>query len=377
MKLLYMMNSDRGGMADYGLYQALALRDQNVDVTFLCSPGYIHQEKLQGITVIPQLYSIESRKIGKIKRRVNWISKLVGDIKTLCQVSEEVRPDTILFSSYYEYLSPLWAWRIRGLKKKMPMQIASVIHDPVRNFQVGPKWWHEWSIREAYSFLDHAFLHEKIGIPFSEDKTFLIPQGIYQYPEPSKERWKVLSKLNIPTDSLVLLSFGFIRDGKNLDLLIQSLKELPKCHLIIAGHEQSGSQKGIEYYQSLAEKAGVKDRCHWQTKFIPDQEAADLFNASDLIALTYSASFRSASAVANIAARYRKPVIASGGQGNLQKIVKDYCLGIWVEPDSQEAIIDGVQDFTRNPPLPDYHRFIEENSWERNARIVKDAFLHR
>lgn len=358
-----MMNSDRGGMADYGFYQAMALKASGVEVIFLCSPDYLHRAKLSGMEVFPLLSS-------SARGKIQLIHKLLGDISVLCRLAMKKKPDVILFSSYYEYLSPLWAWKLRRLKKRIPIKIASVIHDPIRDFQVGPKWWHEWSIREAYSFLDHAFLHEDEKIPFPKEKTSIIPQGIYSYPQPRKSREETLQDLNIPPDSYVLLSYGFIRDGKNLDILIQSLKHHKDCYLIIAGKEQSESQKSLEYYRDIADKEGVATRCRWITRFITEEESADLFHAVNLVCLTYSSAFRSASAVLNLAVHYQRPVIASSGKGNLKSVVQNYQLGIWVEPDSLDEIINGIQKFRNSPEIPEYERYCRENSWERNAEIV-------
>ncbi len=363
MKLLYFMNSDRGGMADYGLHQALALRDQGVEVLFLCSPEYIHREKLSGIRVVPTLHPQKSGKLALVR-------KLLGDIKVLCTVAQNEKPSAILFCSYYEYLAPLWAWKLRRLKKQLHLKIASVIHDPIRDYRVGPAWWHEWSIREGYTFLDVAFLHEDESIPFSKGTIQKIPQGIYSYPAPDKNPFDVKQSLGIPSDALTLLSFGFIRDGKNLDLLIESLKDFQNAHLIVAGREQSSSQKSVSDYQKLAEQFGVGQRCHWITRFIDERETANLFHASDLVVLTYSGRFRSASAVLNLAVHYRKPVIASGGRGNLKSCVQEYSLGIWVEPDSMQSIQEGIKSFLTQPPEPQFKRYCSENSWEKNAEIV-------
>jgi hypothetical protein len=105
-------------------------------------------------------------------------------------------------------------------------------------------------------------------------------------------------------------------------------------------------------------------------RFVAEEEVGNFFAAADVALLTYSAKFRSASGVLNTAVHFQKPCLASSGQGNLQGVVRDYGLGMWVEPDSEEAITQGLRDLLQRPPTPDWDRYGKENSWSRNAQLV-------
>jgi hypothetical protein len=86
--------------------------------------------------------------------------------------------------------------------------------------------------------------------------------------------------------------------------------------------------------------------------------------------LTYSKDFRSASGVLNVAAWFRKPCLASSGQGNLKTMVERYALGVWVEPDSAETIVEGLRRWETGLPAPNWEQYAADNSWERNAQLV-------
>jgi len=146
-------------------------------------------------------------------------------------------------------------------------------------------------------------------------RTTVIPHGPYRFPEPRESKESARRRLQLPEQAFVGLSFGHIRDGKNLDLTIKAMTELPAFHLVVAGKEQSSSQKPITYYQDLARSLNVDARCHWIHGHIPAEDVGNLFTASDLVLLTYSQNFRSASGVLNAAVAYRKPCIASSGGG--------------------------------------------------------------
>jgi glycosyltransferase involved in cell wall biosynthesis len=178
---------------------------------------------------------------------------------------------------------------------------------------------------------------------------------------------------------VVFLAFGQIRDGKNLDLFLRAMPRLPEnVKLLVAGKGDSGSSRPAAYYQKLAEELGVADRCRWDIRRIPDEEVGDIFAACDVVLVTYSAKFRSASGVLNAAVSARKPVLASSGPGPLKTVVEKYELGVFVKPDDAEEILRGASKLVPSSATgkcefelqPDWTRYERENSWEENARRV-------
>lgn len=123
----------------------------------------------------------------------------------------------------------------------------------------------------------------------------------------------------------------------------------------------------------LAKRLGVEGRCTWVVDYVSEEEAANLFTASDAVLLTYDRTFRSASGVLNVAARYRRPVIASSGAGSLRSVVQRYGLGVWVEPDDADALASGFKDWLVSPPSPQWGDYNEDNSWHKNAQVVARA----
>lgn len=104
----------------------------------------------------------------------------------------------------------------------------------------------------------------------------------------------------------------------------------------------------------------------------------DIFAACDVVLVTYSAKFRSASGVLNAAVSARKPVLASSGSGPLKSVVEKYHLGVFNEPDNPEEILRGASKLVPSSATgkcefelqPAWERYERENSWEENARIV-------
>ncbi|MGA7931976.1 MAG: glycosyltransferase family 4 protein [Kovacikia sp.] len=374
MKLLYYAPASYGGIADYAHEQANALVELGIEVTLLCPPGYPigKGEKYQIVQILQEIAHPNPGAHRWVKA-LHFIKTVLANFSRLADYIERQQFQSVLLGSYLEYFAPLWSGRLRQLASS-GVVFGAVVHDPVRNFVVGPLWWHRWSIACGYSFLREAFVHYPIQLdtvqPMPHLRTTVIPHGTFQFPVAGRSRAATRRRLQLPADARVMLAFGHIRDNKNLDLIIQAMAQFPDVYLLVAGKEQSSGQKPVAFYQTLATTWQVAARCRWQVEFIPESEVANLFEASDLVLLTYSQTFHSASGVLNTAVSYRKPCLASGGEGALGAVVQHYQLGIWVEPDEVSALARGIQTWLEDALTPQWERYLAEQSWMQNAKQV-------
>ena len=384
MRLLYHIPYVNGGMADYAFFQAAALAEAGAEVTLLCAdsregPWWRLPASSRPYTLLPRLRGVQARpSLPRPVRQALYATDLVRDGWTVAAEARRGGFTRVLFGVFYEYIAPLWAPPLRRLAEAGKVVFGSVVHDPARDHVVGPRWWHRYSTACGYSFLRDAFVHAPITLdtirPMPRLRTTVIPQGLYAFAPARRTRAEVRAALDLPPDAPVLLSFGHIRDGKNLGLVLQVLADFPDLHLVVAGKEQSGGQKPAAFYQQAAAELGVSGRCCWVNRFIAEDEIGDLFAAADLLLLTYSARFRSASAVLNVASVYRVPCLASSGDGALRQAVQTYGLGLWIDPDSADAIRAGLRQW-RAGGLPEarWDDYAADTSWRRNAEIVLQA----
>lgn len=369
MKVTIFMDLGSGGVADYAHAQATFLAAQGADVDMLCTPDFLASRD-PGYKTSPILKDWRGPggdKLSKARRALD----LVGNFRMLADHVMHHSPDAVL-TQFSEYLSPFWAPRLRRLRRGGTV-FASVLHDPVRDYQVGPRWWHERSVRDAFSFLDVVFVHtlDPISVPGTAEVKW-IPHGLFAFPDPTTPRDEVRRKLNVPDDATLALSYGYLRDNKNLDLGIEAVARSPGVHLLVAGRDQSTRNKPVEHYQQLAKSLGCADRVHWMNRFISEAETADLMTASDVLLLTYSRSFMSWSGVLSLAARYRLPAIVSAGTKTLGALVERFKTGVNVEPDSITAIQKGLVTWADLNAAPDWDGYQAEMSWARNAELVME-----
>jgi glycosyltransferase involved in cell wall biosynthesis len=575
-----------GGIAEHAHYQARAFSkssNPSVEVVVLCSPDFLNGRKVDygKIPVFGFQFSVSSRVVGRIGALLDRSLKLIGDQWRLAWEVMKRRPNAVLLASYSEYLSPFWVWPHWVLSKCFGVVYVANLHDPVRDYVVGPKWWHDLSVRMAYWPIRVGVVHQKLPKPSPVPKHVHVveaPVGVYDlqelvvdplairagwgvggrvapedrrsapeeldhephephephegfeprmtrmgtdmeeeaglrfasqagaaFPNPStselardsentsltrsasspasaaaldsasladgghsRSEWsgdfegpsssslgsgpsKTLPARasGVPTSAsssvpmsfdsfapahlapaglpsavsraaaqppgcglnsgetkqvpcsvtapkaqaldsgrssldasapadVVFLAFGFIRDNKNLDLVIRALVENPKAFLVVMGKAQSQKDKPVEFYRNLAEELGVAERVRFFDEFVPDEKLAGYFSAADVVVLTYDKTFHSQSGVLNVAARARRPVLASAGESPLKECVESFNLGVFVEPDDLDALKKGMKMVARGERLeasqePDWEGYEKFASWDVNVEKILEA----
>jgi glycosyltransferase involved in cell wall biosynthesis len=379
MRLLYFAPFAFGGLADYAREQAAALGRRGIEVDLLCPPGLSTppDAPFRRRAELADIARTEPTA-GRLGRAWRFFSLTVGHHRTLARIIRQEKHRHVLFSAYGEYFAPFWSGPLRSAALA-GVTFGAIVHDPVRDARHGPTWWHRRAIAEAYSFLRHAYVHEAIELdtvrPVPGLRTSVLPHGPYRFKTTVPARAEARAQLSLPADAPVLLAFGHIRDGKNLDRVIEALVELPEVHLVVAGAALSSGQRPAAYYQTWAERNGVASRCRWHIRHISEEETGLFFAAADFVSLTYSRSFRSASGVLNAAVQFARPCLASSGASPLRGAVERYGLGVWVEPDDTAALVAGLQRLLIDGVQPRWEDYARENSWERNAEVVATSLF--
>ncbi|MGE8430208.1 MAG: glycosyltransferase [Sphingobacterium sp.] len=154
--------------------------------------------------------------------------------------------------------------------------------------------------------------------------------------------------LKIAEEDKVVLFFGFIRQYKGLDLLLEALansrvRELG-VKLLLAGEFYGDPAP----YLNLIKKYKLEEFIFMHTDFIPNQEVGRYFSAADCVVLPYRSATQSG--ITQVAYHFDLPMIVSN-VGGLPELVQDGYVGYVVEPDAGQ-IADGIFSF--------YHHYKEE-----------------
>lgn len=361
-----------GGLAEHVYYQGRALVEAGVSVHCIAAHNFLNGRPC-AFPVERVLRGAGHGQGSRLQRRLSSAFNLIADQVRLAVIIFTKRPALVLLDSYVEYLAPVWIWPHIILGRLLGQAYWANLHDPVRSHRIGPVWWHALSVRLAYVPLRGVLIHDKPPSPSpipSRISIEQVPVGVYDLLPPRHTREEIRQGWGAPPTARVFLAFGYVRDGKNLDLAIRALREVPEAYLVIAGSVASAKDRPFSFYQQLANELGVASRIVFREGFVSDQDLADYFEGTDYTLLTYASSFHSQSGVLNVAARARRPVLASSAPSPLLVSVRTFQLGIAIEPDSAEAVVTGMRTLVSTPPTPDWEAYHEAASWGANAKAI-------
>jgi len=364
-----------GGLAEHTFYQARALKKTGAEVICLVAPAFLNRRQTPFETVVCLNSPAKAGGPVLVKKIRMVLSILFNRLALAWQILKR-RPDLVLLDSFVEYGAPLWIWLEWLMARVLHVRYAANLHDPVRNYQVGPVWWHKLSVHLAYLPLDLVLVHDHLPNPSPVPtgiKICQVPVGVYDLSSPTIVREETRRIWGANPDQKIFLSFGFVRDGKNLDLAIRALPSVPEVFLVIAGAVASSKDKPFIYYRELAKIEGVSDRVTILEGFVSDVALSNYFLAADFVLLTYSSAFHSQSGVLNIAVRARLPVIASASPSPMLESVKRFDLGVTIDPDRVETIVKGIRQLLEKKLCPRWEDYEAFADWDANAQGLLKA----
>lgn len=374
MRVLFYLYFPAGGIGRYTARLMPELSALGATVEAAVVPEFEWQTS-DGYSVWPQLRSISHSSV--LRRKARFLIGQFVNPRRLAARSRTWKPDVVHICNVNHLSYPTWE---HSFPHNGP-RLAVSVHDVQRQQGILFKPWEAWQLRRFYRRADVLFVHSQsqadelmqwAAVP--EHRICLVPHGPYEYPNPTESGSAVRSRLGIPQDVSLGLAFGQVRDEKRIDRLIQALQhQTDDVHLLIAGKCPPG-HRTIESYRRLATNLGVQARVHFEDRFVPDQEVANLFEASDWAALTYEVSFTSQSGVLSSAVHCRVPILATPTP-SFRESLERYSIGVLCADDSVDAISDGIGQLQSQPTTAwDFDGYVVANSWAENARRTLEAY---
>ena len=176
--------------------------------------------------------------------------------------------------------------------------------------------------------------------------------------------------LGMDPDARILLFFGFVRDYKGLDVLLDAMPRIAQetgATLLVLGEFYAGRKSTEEHVARLH----LQDSVTLNDAYVPDERVGLYFSAVDAIVLPYRTATQSG--IVPIAYQLERPVICSD-VGGLAEIVLDGETGLIVPPAQPDALSDAVRRFydesLEERFLPAIQREKSKYSWARMAEAV-------
>jgi len=331
----------RGGLAAYNERLAKAFQQQGHEVSIytfrLQYPGFLFPGKTQ-YSDAPPPKDLKIEVLVNSINPFNWIK--VG------RAIQRSRPDLVIIKYWLPFMAPCLGTIARIARGNGHTKVISIIDNIIpHERRVGDKLLSKYFVKSCDAFIAMSRSVMETMKMFDDKKpTVYCPHPLYDNFGAiiSKEEAKV--KLNLELNTNYLLFFGIIRPYKGLDMLLDAfyderLRKYP-LKLIIAG----------EYYQDpqpildLIEKYKLKNRIISVNRFIPDQDVAAYFCASDIVVQPYKSATQSG--ITQIAYHFNKPMIVTN-VGGLPEMVPNGEVGYVVDTVPKQ-IADAIVDYYEN-----------------------------
>ena len=171
-------------------------------------------------------------------------------------------------------------------------------------------------------------------------KVRCIPLGISNSPSIVSKAY-ARGKLGLPQDKTILLSFGAPHSGKNIEIVVKAVKEVPSVFIVHTGTQafSLGSNP-----KRLTEEYGLGDRTAIFDYYVKEEEKPLFFAAADVLILSYTKVFKSTSSMLWETAKYKLPVISSDAN-TLGEMVWEYNLGLLFEAENTDSLVDAIRRF--------------------------------
>lgn len=326
----------RGGIAafDERLARQYQAEGHEVElVTFtLQYPSFLFPGKTQ--------YSEEPAPEGmKISRLVNSINPFSW-LKAGRYIKRQ-KPDLVVTAFWLPFMAPALGATLRCAKRK-GMKRVGMLHNLIpHEHRPGDKLFSRWFVgsNDAFVTLSKSVLEElNLFDPQGKKPRTFSPHPLYDHYGATLGRKEALDLIGLRESQRYVLFFGFIREYKGLDLLLDAMADERMVRLgvklIVAG-EFYGDPKP---YRDRIARLDIGDRVVMHTDFIPDHEVNRYFCAADLVAQPYKNATQSG--VSQIAYHFEKPMLVTN-VGGLPEIVPNEKAGFVVEPDAQQ-IADAI-----------------------------------
>jgi glycosyltransferase involved in cell wall biosynthesis len=282
------------------------------------------------------------------------------------------KPDLIIVRYWIPFLAPSLGTICRIAKSNKHTKVISIVDNMIpHEKRLGDSQFTSYFAKSVDGFLA---MSQKVANDirrFSDKPLIISPHPIFAHFGNPISKSAARNILGIQEDEKVILFFGFIRQYKGLDLLINAMATAPlkriTIKLMIVGEFYEDAQP----YHDLIKNLGLEERIILYTQFVPDHEVKTYVCSADFIIQPYRNATQSG--VTPLAYHFEIPMLVTN-VGALADTVPDGKVGFVVEP-TVNAIANGIVQLYEKGShyfIPHIKEEKKKYSWEKMA----DNFLN-
>jgi D-inositol-3-phosphate glycosyltransferase len=311
-------------------------------------------------------------KINRTINSVNPLSWLLTGRKI-----KKLNPDKVIFCYWMAFIAPCFgtiARIVRSPKTEIVALIHNMIpHEPTILDKLFPKYF--VNAMDGFVAMADSVIEDVKHFDANSKPKIVSPHPIYDHYGALLDKKDAAIKLGLYDQNAYILFFGFIRQYKGLDLLLEAfaderLRKFP-LKLIVAGE----FYENPEPYLSQIAKLKLGNFVELRTVFIPDSEVRNYFSVADIVAQPYRTATQSG--VSQIAYHFEKPMLVTN-VGGLAEIVPHGKVGYVVDVEPAQ-IADALVDFYENKRADEFIENIKTEklkyAWSQMTEAINNLMV--
>ena len=361
----------RGGLAAFNERLAYQLQQQGHEVVIysfsLQYPSFLFPGKTQ-FTDEPAPAGLKILTTVNSVNPLNWLS--VG-----ARMNKE-KYDLIIVKYWLPFMGPTFGTILRKAKRNGHTRVLCVVDNIIpHEKRAGDKPFTKYFIKAVDAFVTMSKDVLKDVKTFTDKPAFFTPHPVYDSYNEAVSKQAACEHLQLEPDKKYILFFGFIREYKGLDLLLEAMGDerirAAGIELLAAGEYYN---KEVEINNNrIIETLKLQSRVHLKTDFIPNGEVRYYFSAADLVVQPYKHATQSG--ITQIAFHFEKPMVVTN-VGGLAEVVPDGKVGFVAEP-NPGSIADAILKFYEPNSIPNLHEHILEEkkkyTWGTFTEVMMKA----
>lgn len=361
----------RGGLAAFNERLAYQLQQQGHTVVIysfsLQYPSFLFPGKTQ-YTDEPAPQGLNIKTVVNSVNPLNWLS--VG------AAMNKENFDLIIVKYWLPFMGPAFGTILRRARRNDHTRVVCIVDNIIpHEKRPGDKPFTTYFIKPVDAFVTMSMDVLKDVKTFTSKPSFFTPHPIYDSYNEAVSKDAACARLGLNPAKKYLLFFGFIREYKGLDLLLEAMNDsrirAAGIELIAAGEYYS---KDVEANNnSIIEKHQLQQVVHLRTDFIPNSEVRYYFSAADLVVQPYKHATQSG--ITQIAFHFEKPMVVTN-VGGLAEVVPDGKVGFVAEPDPT-SIADAILKFYQPNSIPNLREHIlhekKKYTWDTFTQVMMQA----
>lgn len=347
-----------GGIATFNERLAKAFIDNGDEVkiyTFsLQYPSFLFPGKTQYSNEDPPK-GLDIEVIVNSINPLNWIK--VG------RKLQKLAPDLIIMRYWIPFMAPCLGTIAKIVRKNKKTKVIAITDNVVpHEKQPGDKILSSYFVSnvDAFVSMSESVLNDLSQFDTVKPRAYT-PHPLYDNFGETIPKTLAKEQLDLEKEKNYILFFGFIRDYKGLDILLEAFanpkfRELP-LKLLVAGEFYTKPDK----YLQIIKDNRLEEFIELRTDFIANTDVHKYFCAADLVVQPYKTATQSG--ITQVAYHFNKPMVTTN-VGGLSELIPNEKVGFVVNPNPNE-IANAILDF---------YTLNKEEEFSQNAAIEKKKY---